>query len=243
MMRSGDDGKTWGTPERIVPPLTGPSFEACSPVVVLRDGRWIWPTSTWRGWDGDAPNGMKMIALVSHDQGKTWPEYMTVMDGNAERTIYWEGKIVEMGDGVLLSAAWTYDEAAGSDKTNHYAISHNGGRSWSPPASTGIQGQTMAVTSLSSDRLMVVYRRMDQPGLWVSFIRIEADRWINEADHCLWNGGQAEAAMEGQNMVQSFNELKFGAPCISRLDAHTFLIAFWCYEQLVSNIRWFKVAI
>ena len=37
--------------------MAGPSFELCAPVTLLGDGRWLLPTSTWRGWDGALPNG------------------------------------------------------------------------------------------------------------------------------------------------------------------------------------------
>ena len=30
--------------------------------------------STWMGWNGETPNGMKALSLVSHDQGRTWPD-------------------------------------------------------------------------------------------------------------------------------------------------------------------------
>ena len=70
VLRSADGGHTWSGPATIEPPLEGPSFEICHAVIVLRDGRWLWPTATWKGWDGDAPNGMKAIALVSTDRGR-----------------------------------------------------------------------------------------------------------------------------------------------------------------------------
>ena len=57
-------------PDRAIdPPLVGPAFEVCHSITELRDGRWVWPCSTWMGWDGDAPNGMNAILLVSEDQG------------------------------------------------------------------------------------------------------------------------------------------------------------------------------
>ena len=37
-LRSSDDGQTWQGPTIIAPPLVGPSFELCSPVVPLDDG-------------------------------------------------------------------------------------------------------------------------------------------------------------------------------------------------------------
>lgn len=48
---------------------------------------------------------------------------------------------------------------------------------------------------------------------------------------------------KSDNMVKDFNELKFGAPCITILPDNSIYIAFWCYEKMVSNIRWIKVKI
>ncbi len=88
ILRSPDQGHSWSAPQPIEPPLVGPSFELCSPIVPLTDGRWLLPTSTLRGWDGAEPNGMKMVAFVSHDQGSTWPEYMDVMNDPAGNIVY-----------------------------------------------------------------------------------------------------------------------------------------------------------
>ncbi len=241
LVRSIDGGETWQAPERIQPPLVGPSFELCSPIVVLRDGRWLWPTSTWRSWEGYSPSGMKMVAFVSSDQGKTWPEYMDVMDGSADHIIYWESKIIELAGNVLIAVAWAYNEAQGKDLPNHYTISHDGGRTWLLPRSTNIQGQTMAITALPDGRLLSVYRRIDKPGLWVNISRLDSDAWINEEEFPLWGAQSAHLTHRSDNMVHDFNELKFGAPWITVLPDNCIHIAFWCYEKMVSNIRWFKL--
>lgn len=243
VIRSSDYGNSWEAPEPVEPPLEGPSFEACSAIVPLRDGRWIWPTSTWRGWDGYAPNGMKMVALVSHDRGRSWPEYMKIMDGNEQKIIYWEGKVVEMQDGALLSVAWAYDEKNGKDLPNHYALSPDGGKTWSAPRSTGIRGQTLSILRMAGERFLTVFRRMDKPGLWMNSVRLDGDRWINEDERCLWGGEVGALTHRSDNMVQDFNELKFGAPVITRLGDGAVYIAFWCYERMVSNIRWFKIGL
>ena len=237
LTRSEDYGKTWSEPQIISPPLTGPSFEACSPIVPLKDGRWLWPTSTWRGWDGYCPNGMKMIAFLSHDQGETWPEYLDIMDGTVDQTIYWEGKVIELNNGPLLSVAWAYDEKHGKDKPNHYAISRNDGKNWTNPVSTNLHGQTMAMAELPDGRLIVVYRRMDKPGLWCNISFLESNKWINEEEFCLWGGEVTRTIGKSGNMVHDFNDLKFGAPCITILPKNSVYISFWCYEKLISNIR------
>lgn len=243
ILRSKNSTGTWKDPQKILPPLTGPSFEMCSPLVQLNDGRWLWPTSTWRGWDGYCPDGMKMVALVSSDKGNTWPEYFDVMDRSEESIIFWEGKIIELSQGILLAVAWAYNERQGKDLPNQYTISRDGGKTWMVPASTNILGETMAIASPANGRVLAVYRRMDKPGLWMTIVRIEGDTWVNEKDVPLWGVQEQNLADKSDNMVTDFNELKFGAPCITILPDKSVHIAFWCYEKMVSNIRWFKLTL
>ncbi len=243
LLRSTDNGQAWSEPQIVDPPLVGPSFELCSPIVPLTDGRWLLPTSTWRGWDGSQPNGMKMVAFVSYDQGASWPEYVDVMKDPAGNIIYWESKIIELPDGTLLTGAWAYDEKAGEDMPNQYVVSADGGATWSQPQSTGLIGQTMSLLALEDGRILTVYRRMDEPGLWANLSHLRNDQWINESCAPLW-GARAEGLTEStDNMAHNFNVLRFGAPCIAKLPNEMIFVAFWCYEECVSNIRWFKLKI
>ena len=244
IMRSVDFGHTWDEPVTITPPLVGPAFELCSPITILGDGRWLLPTSTWRDWEGNLPNGNRMIALVSEDQGRTWPRYMDVMNSPENDLIFWESKIVEFPDGRLLAVAWCYDERAKTDRPNQYTVSHDGGSSWSPPASTGLIGQTMTPFLLEDERVLSIYRRMDRPGLWANLSHLEDDRWVNDGCQPLW-GQQSLETLTATNssMVENFRVLKFGAPCITRLSDDTIFTAFWCYEQAIGIIRWFKFRI
>ena len=243
LLRSSDDGHTWQGPVTVTPPLVGPAFELCSPVIPLYDGRWLWPTSTWKGWNGENPSGMKAIALVSHDRGHTWPEYVEVMNGTPENVIYWEQKIVDLGDGRLLAVCWTHDLGAGADRPVHYAISHDYGRSFGPPRSTGLHGQTSTPIFLGNGRLVCIYRRTDKPGLWASYARLADDEWVNEAELPLWGHDRAGAAniVGGQNLSREFTTLKFGLPDGLRLPDGQVFAAFWCVEECLYVIRWFRI--
>lgn len=243
LLRSRDGGHTWSDPAPLTPPLVGPSFELCCPIVPLRSGRWILPTATWPGWDGNCPNGIKMVALVSDDRGQSWPRYWNVMQEPKGRVFFWESKILELPDGRLLAVAWTYDDKAKKDRPNQYAISTDGGATWSPPRSTGLQGQTLTPILLPDGRILCVYRRMDKVGLWANVSRLDKDKWVNEAEAPLWGHGAAKLTATTKNMTHNFNVLRFGAPCIVRLRNGTLFVAFWCYEDCVSNIRWFKFKI
>jgi len=250
LLWSADAGHTWGPPETLAPPLVGPSFELCCPIVPLSDGRWFLPTSTWRSWDGECPNGMKMAAFISHDGGRSWPEYQEVMRDPQGRVIYWESKIAELpaerpqqGNGRLLAVAWAYDEVAGADQPNQYAISADGGNSWSTPRSTGLQGQTLTPLILDDGRVLCVYRRIDRPGLWANLSHLEGDHWVNDSETAIWGVTAQRLTGDSSNMVQNFQVLRFGAPCVARLTDGTIFVAFWCYEDCVSVIRWYKLSV
>jgi len=184
-----------------------------------------------------------MVAFVSHDQGKTWPEYVDVMRDPEQHVIYWETKIVELPDGRLLCVAWAYDDAAKKDRPNQYVLSHDGGRTWTPPTSTGLQGQTPTPFALPDGRILLVYRRMDKAGLWANLSHFEGDRWVNDAAEPLWGAEAVGLTRTSQNMAQNFNVLRFGAPCIVQLQDGTIFTAFWCYEDCVCGIRWFKLRV
>lgn len=241
VLRSSDDGGTWTGPAVIEPPLVGPSFEICHTVLVLRDGRWLWPTSTWKSWDGDAPNGMRAIALVSTDRGKTWPAYLDVLDQYDRGVISWEQSIVQLPDDRLLQVAWAYDEASGHHEPTPYVISADG-RTFSPPRPTGLRGQTTKLHVLADGTVLALYRRDDRPGLWVNRARIDADDWINLEEQVVWQG--APSGMAGERSgADELVGLQFGFPQMVRLPGGDVFAVFWCQEDGIRNIRWFRIRV
>jgi len=241
LYRSGDNGRTWNGPEWIDPPLVGPEFELCSPIVELSDGTWLMPTSTWKAWDGSNPTGMKAVAFLSRDRGRTWPEYVDLFDEVAQGVIHWEVKVVEMRPGFLLSVSWAYDEVNSRDRPNAYSISTDGGRSFGPIRRTDLSGQTTAILPLGEDRLLCVYRRTDPPGLWAADVSLKDGRWRTARQISLWGAESLLTADSDNNRVRQFSALRFGAPCMVRLDDGDIFIAFWCVEDCVSNIRWIRM--
>lgn len=243
LLRSYDNGRTWTEPSPITPSLAGPAFEICCPIIPIRDGRWLLPTQTWPGWNGDCPNGVRMIALVSHDGGATWPEHMEIMNEPGQQVYFWETKIVEFKNGDLLTTAWVYDDVNSKDRPNHFSLSKNGGASWTPLASCELIGQTLTPILLEDDSILSVYRRTDRPGLWANLSHLEDGLWVNDSSLPLW-GHEAEGLVAStENMSHNFNVLKFGAPSICKLSDGTLFVAFWGYENGQSVIRWFKLKV
>ena len=245
LYRSKDNGHTWTGPEVMDPPMKGLEFELCSPIMELTDGRLMLPTSTWRKWDGSAPHGMKAVAFVSYDGGKTWPEFVDVMSGVEKKVVYWEQKIIELGDGRMLAVAWTYDEGRNEHLPNSYVLSTDGGRHFGKPASTKLKGQTPAVILLEGSQVFCVYRRMDKFGLWGAIAEIDGKgRWRTAKQECLWAPIMPRfKGADKDTMVKQFHALKLGAPHMVRLPDGDIFVSFWCVEDCVSNIRYLRVRV
>jgi hypothetical protein len=240
-LSSTDSGREWQGPAVIEAPLTGPAFEICHAIVELADGRWLAPTQTWPGWNGEAPNGRKAIALVSHDRGATWPEFFTVFDGSDRGIIHFEISVVQLPDGRLLAVSWAYDEKARKTLPTPYAVSSDG-KSFSARGVTGLHGQTAKLLPLDDGRFICVYRREDMPGLWVQLARLDANDWSNLDELLLWCGNATASTRTG-TISDELSSLRFGYPSTARLSNGEIMVVFWCEEDGIRNIRWCRLSI
>jgi hypothetical protein len=241
-VRSTDDGRSWTGPMQINPPLVGPSWEICHPIVELGDGSWIAPTSTWRNWDGSDYPGDQAVVLISADRGESWPKYGVTFDGRESKLSYLEQSVIELRDGTLLAVSWVYDLETGCTKPTVYAVSADGGLTFNEPKPTGFEAQTCKVIQLIDGRILCVYRRNDKPGLWAGLAQLAGESWVNLCDAPLWQG--ADSGMRGiTNGAAELSALKFGHPSIRQISDTEVLILFWCEENCLTNIRWIRVKV
>lgn len=235
------DGYRWDGPEPVRPPLVGPAFEMCHRIIELADGRWLAPTSTWKGWNGEAPQGMQAVALVSHDRGRTWPEYLRVVDQTRRGVISWEQGLAQLPDGRLVAVVWSFEEATGKSLPNRHAVSFDG-RNFFPPRENGLCGETAKLLTLADGRLLCLYRRLDKPGLWANLVRIDGEDWINLEEAPLWQG--MTSGMTGAHRAgDELSALKFGYPSMVELRPGVVLAVFWCVEDCLHIIRWQRLQI
>ncbi len=239
LLTSDDNGYTWSEPRVIEPPLVGPGFEICHSIVELVDGRWLWPTATLMGWDGELPNGLKAIAFVSHDRGQTWPDHLELFD-DSDGATHWETSLRQMEDGRIATITWTLEDESGAAMPTLYRVSVDG-TTFSPQQPTGFLAQTAKLLPLGGDDLLCVYRRDDQPGLWATRSELNGNSWTNHAEIPLWEG--AGSGMTGADKTNELSALKFGFPSLLRVAPDQVLVAFWCCEDTIWNIRWIRIGI
>jgi len=243
ILRSYDGGRSWSHPKLIDMPIVGPNYDM-SNVFVMNDGKWMVSTSTWCGFDGYCPNGMKTINIISKDNGQSWPDYVVAMHDKNNRLIYVENKIIEFEDGRLMVVAWAVDTQEPNKKIpNQYVVSFDNGISYSEIKSTQIMGQTLSPILIGENKVMSVYRRTDNPGLWLNISLVEGDKWTNINDIPLWGTKYSGLAQTGDNMAMNFRALQFGAPHLMKMTNGYILCSFWCVEDGISIIRWFKLMV
>ncbi len=240
LARSGDDGRTWQPPQRVVPPLVGTGFEVAHPILELRDGRWIAPLATWHGWNSAPPFGDKAIAFVSIDQGRTWPEYVNVMDASAEGIYYLEQGLTQLADGRVLAVAWALDSSSGRTRSIDWTVSCGG--PFKPPKRTSLIGETAKLLALPNGKALCVFRGINPAGLCASVLDVQGAELQTTEPVVLWKGERTH--MSGDASVgEELANLKLGSPHMIALDQDRVLIAFWCCSDCVYHIRWVRVRI
>ncbi len=236
-LESRDGGRQWSAPHWIEPPLVGPTWELCHPPLVLQDGRWIAPVATWRGWNGELPNGEITGLLVSADTGENWPMFIPTFDGRKTGRIHWEQSVVVRSDGSLLATAWVYDPRQRLTEPSSFVVSAAGRLEFSTPRPTGFLAQTCKILELRSGRIMAAYRRHDRPGLWVELARVDTAEWRTERRGLIWAG--AESGMAGRaSTSEELNKLRFGYPSLAELSDGSVLVVFWGTEGERTAIHW-----
>ena len=240
LYRSEDEGRSWQGPEVLPIPLPGP-YEIASPIVVLDDGRWLAPFSTWRDWSGHKATPERALALVSNDSGRSWPGLITVFADPEDRIVYWEQRIIAMGGGRLLALAWAHDHGTGQDLENRFALADDG-VAFAAPRSSGLRGQTCSPLWLGGDRLLCVYnRRSEQPGIRAAVVEVSPDGWQLQAEAVVWGQG-APIAQSGGSVVGAMNDFRFGFPQLLKLGDEV-LVSYWCQEDAQFVARWTRLHI
>ena len=227
---SEDGGETWSKLET-VDCAWGPHIEASAPLYVLRDGTWITPITGFPAWDGHMTGPMCGRALMSKDQGKTWNDDSVCMVFDEPVTCY-EMRMCELSSGVLLCIGWNENTATGQRLNNHYTVSYDGGKTWSEPITTGIQGQASSLCALDDDKLLAIHavrRDTDRPGVYAYLVDFSDKTWKILDEALLWE--PAVPMIKDTKMAEIFSFVKFGQPIVIRLQDGGLLLSFWYAQE------------
>jgi hypothetical protein len=235
--RSGDGGRTW-SPAEVVPAPIDCGWEVSNPIVELRDGRWLAPAATLAHKDR---LGERVVLFVSPDRGRTWPEMITVFRDPSGRRGFFEQKVIELEPGRLLATSWTVELGSYADLENHYALSADGGRTWTDALATGMRGQTLTPLGLGGDRVLVLYnRRYGRQGIQGAIIRVSPRGWTVEHEETVWDARAFGEARRSRG-TDEFESFAFGLPAAVRVDPETVLALYWCRPGERCMVRWTRL--
>jgi hypothetical protein len=237
LRRSRDGGRHWSVRTELPRPYPVP-LETPTGMNVLADGTLIFSCSTWREWDGRCPYGHRVTSLRSTDGGATWQGPIDLFHDPSDRLGFWEGRLAQLTDTMLVATCWAHDWQADADVHNRYAISLDAGRSWQPYAASPVLGQTGWPLRLSDDRFLFIYNHRRQPvGVRAQIAALDAGTWTTVADDEVWTPENRRVGeiVKGDYAVTHF---QFGAPSAIRLSETSFLAIYWCVVDGRAGINW-----
>ena len=153
-----------------------------------------------------------------------------------------ESWVVELSDGRLLGTSWHMDLGTGADHPNKYAISEDGGSTWSATRSTGIEGQATALTPLPDGRALFVYNQRRTPpiGVWMAVVRPIAEDFGIESNEPVWRADVGSQGSGGPGH-DAWRDYAFGEPSATVLPDGSVLIAYWCAQPDGKGIGFVKL--
>ncbi|MBN2292155.1 MAG: exo-alpha-sialidase [Pirellulales bacterium] len=240
--QSADEGATWTEP-KLVPMMISGSAEAPGPMCIMRSGRWVCCYSPYNTFDSAVTvDRNQVVCLSSGDQGETWAQtsMLRFADKNSFAAEAW---VIELSDGRLLGAAWHSNEIPGAGLPNAYAISQNGGLTWSPTASTGIRGQSSALAALSDGRALFIYnqRQHGEIGVWLAVARPTETDFGIEANAIIWHAERATRNGTSSDF-SNWTDYSFGEPSITLLPDGNLLATLWYARADSSGIQYVKLS-
>jgi hypothetical protein len=240
---SVDHGATWTEPAFIPMPIPG-SAEAPGPMCITRAGHFVCCYSPYNTFDPKVQvEHNQVVCLSSRDRGKTWAHtaMLRFPDKDSQGAEAW---VVELADGRLLGAAWHSNPVLGPSLPNVYALSCDGGLTWSPTYSTGIVGQSCSLAALGDGRALFAYnqRQQGEVGVWLAVARPTEGTFGIEANAIIW---RAEMASEStaSSEFKDWTGFSFGEPSITVLPDGGVLATLWCVQNGVAAIRYVRLTI
>ena len=236
--RSLDRGRTWSEPA-VIPSTLSRAYEISNPIVDAGRNIWLAPAATL---SDSSRLGERVVVFRSTDGGETWPTQVTALSDPDGKKGFFEQKIINLGNGRLLAVAWTVTLGDYQDLENHFSVSNDYGRTWTAPASTGVRGQTLGLTYLGDDRLLLLSnRRYGDQGVVAYFARFSERSWTVEGESMIWDANASrDTSTEKSSGIDAFDDFAFGLPSALGINGNKFLSVHWCREDGIFGIKWTK---
>jgi sialidase-1 len=232
---SSDEGRQWTEP-KVVKRSSPELIEVSGPAIDTKSSDVLAVGALFHLPDGSNPSGPVGVLLRSKDRGRSWTDDETYFRF-AGITPY-ESRICEMQAGRLAVILWAYDATSRRHLPNQVVVSHDNGKTWSSPLSTGHMGQSSSLLWLGGDKLLSCHaHRGEQPGLYIRVIDFSRDQWRTMAEKIIWGDSVCRQTRDGQAIDRMFAAMRFGQPSFVRLTEDEFLVVHWSIECGEGRVR------
>jgi hypothetical protein len=214
--------------------------------LVLPSGRVLQSFETNKAYDDAGPWFHEACAVASEDGGRTWGPPVVVAADPTGRFYYWDQRHAALPGGRIFACFWTYDRATQKDVAIHAAWSEDGGRTWTPPFSTGREGQVATPIPLADGRVAVTWVRRHAPaGIRVALTR-DGRAWTDETEVYalkVKDAGRNEGEESTGDYLQTMELWNFGLPCGLQLPNGNLLLAHYAPSGGGTRIETLEVSL
>jgi hypothetical protein len=128
------------------------------------------------------------LAVFSHDDGRTWVEPTPTLNDPDERVAYYDQRMVVLPGGRLLTMAWVHDVVSDVTLTARAGFSDDGGRTWSAPFDTRLQGGPINPLVLADGRIVAFFARRTPPnGIRAAVSEDGGRTWLVDDEFVIWD--------------------------------------------------------
>jgi len=241
LFRSEDGGRTWSGEVEIPMGSFAKRTGVASSPFPLGDGSLCIPleVQTHAGPQGTA-------ACFSDDSGLTMSAPRLLAADDAAALSLCDARFTRLRDGAYLMHLWAFRYDTEETISVHQSLSTDGGRTWSKPAPTAIQGQISQPLQLGSGAVIAVANHRQTPEgnqLWWSvdgaatWNDAPIQMWDVAAERMLGHPAAARIDQQDEQVWDALPAFSFGTPALELLDDATVLLSYYAIVDGVTHVR------
>ena len=245
LAESVDDGLTW-TPLRKMDAgeLNSTPIPIMGPISRISEQELVCPFETSKTYSDSGPWLHKAGYFRSFDDGKTWPEYRIVAHDPESKILYWDHRIANFGNGVMIDMLWAYDNVHHRELNAHMCKTTDGGKTWSQPVDTGLVGQPWPIVIDETTFLVVCVDRHISQTIRVVMTDDLGKSWDDASALLLYDHQQKQQERTdslGEHLVE-MGSWSYGLASGIKLFGGDVLFAFYAGNAHTTDICWCRGA-